>query len=494
MRMRVLLIYPECPSTFWSFSTVLKYVRKKSLYPPLGLLTVASLLPKDWEKKVIDENVSKISNDDILWADMVFISAMIVQKKAAQRIINKCKSLGRKVVCGGPAFTTGYKNFKNVDYFILNEAEITLPLFINDLKQNKARKVYTSTERPDIRSTPIPSWDLINFSDYSTMLVQYSRGCPFNCDFCDIIIMNGRVPRTKTPEQVIREFQILYDKGWRDGVFIVDDNFIGNKSNVKEMLPSIIEWQKNRNYPFKLLTEASTNLADDDELMQLMVNANFEKIFLGIETPDTESLKECGKFQNVKRNLVDTIKKIHRKGMQVMGGFIVGFDNDKENIFDRQIKLIQESGVVTAMVGVLTALPETKLWKRLKGEGRILKETSGGNTDGNINFIPIMGKEKLIKGYKKILSTIYSPKEYYKRIAKFIQDYNPVAKGRITWNNILALARSNWEIGVKSSSRFLYWKLLIKTFFTKIKAFPVAVELAIQGLHYQKITSKLVRD
>ena len=400
--MRVLLIYPECPSTFWSFSTVLKYVRKKSLYPPLGLLTVASLLPKDWEKKVIDENVSKISNDDILWADMVFISAMIVQKKAAQRIINKCKSLGRKVVCGGPAFTTGYKNFKNVDYFILNEAEITLPLFINDLKQNKARKVYTSTERPDIRSTPIPSWDLINFSDYSTMLVQYSRGCPFNCDFCDIIIMNGRVPRTKTPEQVIREFQILYDKGWRDGVFIVDDNFIGNKSNVKEMLPSIIEWQKNRNYPFKLLTEASTNLADDDELMQLMVNANFEKIFLGIETPDTESLKECGKFQNVKRNLVDTIKKIHRKGMQVMGGFIVGFDNDKENIFDRQIKLIQESGVVTAMVGVLTALPETKLWKRLKGEGRILKETSGGNTDGDINFIPIMGKEKLIKGYKKI--------------------------------------------------------------------------------------------
>jgi len=274
----------------------------------------------------------------------------------------------------------------------------------------------------------------------------------------------------------------------------VDDNFIGNKSNVKEMLPSIIEWQKNRNYPFKLLTEASTNLADDDELMQLMVNANFEKIFLGIETPDTESLKECGKFQNVKRNLVDTIKKIHRKGMQVMGGFIVGFDNDKENIFDRQIKLIQESGVVTAMVGVLTALPETKLWKRLKGEGRILKETSGGNTDGDINFIPIMGKEKLIKGYKKILSTIYSPKEYYKRIAKFIQDYNPVAKGRITWNNILALARSNWEIGVKSSSRFLYWKLLIKTFFTKIKAFPVAVELAIQGLHYQKITSKLVRD
>ncbi len=488
--MNILLVYPECPDTFWSFKTVLKFVKKKSTYPPLGLLTVASLLPEEWDKRLVDCNVKELNDEHLFWADMVFISAMLVQKESAQRIISKCNKMNKKVVAGGPAFTTSHEKFKGVNHFVLNEAEVTLPMFLNDLeKGRKLKNVYSSMERPDIKKTPIPSWNLINLDDYSTMPVQYSRGCPFNCEFCDIIIMNGRIPRTKTPKQIIKEFQALYDAGWRGGVFIVDDNFIGNKVSVKEMLPKIIKWQKKHNYPFSLLTEASTNLADDEELMDLMIDANFNKVFLGIETPDKECLKECGKIQNTKRNLLYTVRKIHRKGMQVMGGFIVGFDNDKENIFERQIKFIQKSGVVTAMVGILTALPETRLWKRLKKEDRIIKETSGENTD--LNFIPKMGKEELLEGYKKIVSTIYSPKNYYKRITKFIQDYEPKVRSKLSMQNIKAFLKSIWEIGIKSKSRLLYWKLILRTLFTKIKAFPTAVELAIQGLHFEKNADRI---
>jgi len=489
--MKVLLVYPKCPSTFWSFDNILKFINKKSTYPPLGLLTVASLLPKKWDKKLVDCNVRSLRDEDILWADIVFISAMLVQRIDTQNIIDRCKKLNVKVVAGGPAFTTSYETFKGVDYLVLNEAEVTLPLFLKDLKKGAPKKIYSSLIRPDITKTPVPMWNLINPKDYSTMPIQYSRGCPFNCEFCDIIIMNGRVSRTKTPKQVIKELQAVYNLGWRGGVFIVDDNFIGNKVNVKKMLPLLIDWQRNHDYPVTLLTEASINLADDEELMDLMIEANFDKVFLGIETPDNESLKECGKIQNTNKNLIDVVKIIHKKGMQVMGGFIVGFDNDKEGIFERQIKFIQKSGVVTAMVGLLTALPQTRLWKRLKGEGRIIKETTGENTDGHLNFVPKMGEKALIKGYKKILSTIYSPKKYYERIKEFIADYEPKFKSKFSSQGLKAFFKSVWEIGILSKSRVLYWQLLLRTILTKIKAFPVAVELAIQGLHYEKIAEKI---
>lgn len=490
--MKVLLVYPKYPSTFWSFDTILNFVKKKSAYPPLGLLTVASLLPKKWEKKLVDCNVSELKDSDIEWADYVFLSAMLVQKEESQKVINKCNKLGVKVVAGGPAFTTSHKEFKRVNHFVLNEAEETLPMFLKDLKKGKLKKIYISMKRPDITKTPTPMWSLINVNDYSTMPIQYSRGCPFNCEFCDIIIMNGRVPRTKTGKQIVKELKAVYDTGWRGGVFIVDDNFIGNKVNVKKMLPLVIKWQEEHDYPFQLTTEASTNLADDEELMDLMIKANFNSVFLGIETPDADSLTECGKVQNKNRDLVETVKKIHKKGIKVMGGFIVGFDSDKENIFDRQIKFIQQSGVVTAMVGILNALPETRLWKRLKKEGRIIKQTTGENTDGHINFIPKMGKEKLIKGYKKIISTIYSPKEYYTRIRQFVKDYEPKVKSKLSLEGLNAFLKSVWEIGIKSKSRLYYWRLILETYFTKIKAFPAAVELAIQGLHYERITKRIV--
>ena len=368
-----------------------------------------------------------------------------------------------------------------------------MPLSLEDLKNGIPKPIYTSTERPDVTKTPVPLWNLVDLKNYAAMAVQYSRGCPFNCDFCDIIVMNGRIPRTKKPEQLTNELQSLYDVGWRGSVFIVDDNFIGNKTNVKQMLPYLIKWQKERNYPFKFFTEASTNLADDNELMQMMSLANFHKVFLGIETPNVESLKECGKLQNVKRNITDTVRIIHQNGMQVMGGFIVGFDSDTESIFETQIKFIQEIGVVTAMVGLLNALPQTRLWYRLKAEGRLVSDTSGENTDGTINFIPKIGKEKLVDGYKKILSTIYSPKQYYKRIEEFVKYYKPTVRSRISAEDLRAFMRSIWIIGILSKSRLLYWKLIMKTIFTKTKAFPIAVELAIFGIHFDRICSRVVR-
>ena len=489
--MNILMVYPKYPNTFWSFKHILRFISRKAAFPPLGLLTIASMLPKEWNKKLVDINVRELTNDDILWADMIFISAMIIQMDSTKEIIKRCKTLNKKIVVGGPLFTTRNEQFKGVDHFVLDEAEITLPEFLKDLKNGTTKNVYRSKIRPDITKTPIPSWDLINFKDYASMTIQYSRGCPFNCEFCDIIIMNGRIPRTKTPEQIIAEIQSLYNAGWRKSLFIVDDNFIGNKKKVKEMLKKLIVWQKKYNYPFMLLTEASSNLADDNELMQLMREANFSKVFIGLETPNIDSLNECKKTQNSVRNLASSVKIIQQNGMQVMGGFIVGFDNDTEKIFEAQIKFIQQIGVVTAMVGILNALPQTNLWKRLKIEGRLLKDTSGENTDGNLNFIPKMGKEKLLSGYRKIISNIYSPKKYYKRIDTFISNYKPTAKGRIYYEDLKAFLKSIWHIGIISKSSLRYWKLLIKTIITKRKAFPVAVELAIYGLHFNRVAQKI---
>ncbi len=490
--MNALLVYPRYPDTFWSFRHALSFISKKAVLPPLGLLTVAAMMPKEWEKRLVDTNVCGLKDGDIDWADMVFISAMLIQKESAQEIINRCKARGRKVVAGGPAFTTSHESFIGVDHFVLSEAESTLPLFLNDLEKGDLKQIYESPERPDVTKTPVPLWSLIDLRNYVSMAVQYSRGCPFECEFCDIIIMNGRVPRTKTNEQIIGELQSLYEAGWRNSVFIVDDNFIGNKANVKCMLPSLIEWQKERKYPFKLLTEASTNLADDEELMNLMSRANFSKVFLGIESPNVESLKECGKLQNVNRDLSETVKKIQQHGMQVMGGFIVGFDSDDEQIFENQLAFIQKAGVVTAVVGILGAFPKTKLWYRLKAEGRLIKDSVGESMDGNIDFVPKMGKEKLVNGYKKLLSKIYSKKYYYQRIDTFIRDYKPTVRSRLSKNEFFAFLRSVWRIGVLSGERLHYWRLLAKTLFTKKKALPVAIELAIYGQHLKMLPKKLL--
>jgi radical SAM superfamily enzyme YgiQ (UPF0313 family) len=491
--MNILLVYPQYPDTFWSFKHSLKFISKKAAFPPLGLLTVAAMLPAGWRKKLVDLNVEPLSEEQLAWADLIFLSAMIVQKESARQIIQRCKAHGKKVIAGGPVFTTQHEQFEGVDHFVLNEAEITLPLFLNDLAAGRPKPLYTSGQRPDIKQTPVPLWSLIDPKNYATMAIQYSRGCPFNCEFCDIIIMNGRVPRVKSTDQMKREFQALFDAGWRKSVFIVDDNFIGNTREVKQLLPSLIEWQRQHQFPFTLLTEVSANLAQDEELMQLMSAANFFKVFVGLETPNQESLLECGKKQNTAGSMAEVVNTIHRHGMQVMGGFIVGFDHDPENIFDLQMRFIQQIGVVTAMVGILTALPQTRLWHRLQAEGRLLGDATGENTDGRLNFIPKMEKEKLIEGYQQLLTTLYAPKNYYRRINTFLKNYSPTARTRINLDDLLAFLRAAWRLGIISNARFRYWKLIIKTFLVKRRALPIAVELAIHGFHFEKILERVCR-
>ena len=491
--MNILLIYPQYPDTFWSFKYSLKFISKKAAFPPLGLLTVAAMLPGGWRKKLVDLNVEPLSDELLAWADMVFVSAMIVQKESAHQIIQRCGAHGKKVVAGGPVFTTQHEQFEGVDHFVLNEAEITLPLFLDDLAAGRPKPLYISEERPDITRTPVPLWSLIDIHNYATMAIQYSRGCPFNCEFCDIIIMNGRIPRVKSPEQIQREFQALFDAGWRKSVFIVDDNFIGNTNKVKQLLPPLIKWQREHKFPFTLLTEVSANLARDEELMQLMSAANFFKVFLGLETPNHDSLLECGKKQNTVGSMAEVVDTIHRHGMQVMGGFIVGFDHDPENIFDMQVRFIQQIGVVTAMVGILTALPQTRLWHRLRSEGRLVNDATGENTDGRLNFKPIMEKEKLIAGYQQLLTTLYSPKNYYQRINTFLKTYTPTARTRVTREDLLAFMRAAWRLGIVSKARVRYWKLIVKTFFVKRRALPMAVELAIHGFHFEKVMKRVCR-
>ncbi|MBN2281847.1 MAG: DUF4070 domain-containing protein [Candidatus Marinimicrobia bacterium] len=492
--MKILLINPKTPETFWSFSASLKFVSKKSSEIPLGLLTVAAMLPQNWSLRLIDENVSPLNDEDILWSDFVFSTAMSVHRHSLNKLIDRCKRLKRKIVAGGPLVTLEPENFAAIDHLILNEAEITLPLFLEDLLKGKAKKQYKTDTFPGIHETPVPRWDLLKMKDYATMNIQYSRGCPNDCEFCSVTMLNGRHCRTKTADQFLKELNFLYNLNWRGHVFIVDDNFIGNKHKLKqELLPALIQWSKARKYPFRFTTEASLDLADDELLMDMMIDAGFYSVFVGIETPNKLSLNECNKKQNLNRDISDSVKILQSKGFVVSAGFIVGFDNDNEEIFDDQIKLIQKSGIVTAMVGLLNAPVGTRLYQRLSQENRIVRQFTGDNVDGTTNLKPIMGLTLLKAGYEHILSSIYSPKEYYQRIRVFLNNYTVPNKvfQRVSFTELKALFKSFWFLGFKFKGRLYYWRLFFISLFKYPRKFPVAITLAIYGVHFQKITQNL---
>lgn len=493
--MKALLVYPEFPETFWSFKHSLKLISRKSSLPPLGLVTVAAMLPGEWDKKLVDLNVTILRDEDIAWADCVFISAMAIQQRSVRKIIERCRHVGVKTVAGGPLFTASFEEFEDVDHLVLGEAEVSLPLFLADLAGGKPEHLYFSNENPDLSSTPIPLWELVDMKKYSSMSVQSSRGCPFDCEFCDIVVLNGRRPRTKDAAHLIRELRALYDHGWREGVFIVDDNFIANKAKLKkEVLPALINWMQAHDYPFSFSTQASLNLADDEELIDLMVKAGFEQVFIGIETSNPESLAECGKLQNANRDLVLSVKKILNKGLQVQGGFIIGFDHDTPSIFQGQIDFIQRSGIVTSMVSMLCAPRGTRLYKRLSQENRLLGETSGDNDA--INFVPKMGRESLVSGYHEILSSIYSARPFYERVRVFLDEYRPRYPGarlsRLRLYHVKALFRSLWVLGLREKGRRYYWRLLLWTLWRRPGSVPTALSLAIYGLHLQRYARSYV--
>jgi len=490
--MNVLLVSPLTPATFWSFKHVLRFVSKRSTFPPLGLLTIAALLPREWSLKVVDLNVSRLREADLHRADVVMISAMLVHEASVREVVARCAALGKCVVAGGPLFTTGHEAFPEIQHFVLGEAEEVMPQLVADLKAGRLQRFYQAKERPSLALTPVPRWDLIRFRDYVTMAVQFSRGCPYDCEFCDIIVMNGRVPRTKGPEQLIAELEALRQRGWRDMVFIVDDNFIGDKRRTKALLHEMIAWRQRTRPAMGFLTEASVNLADDPELCALMSQAGFTKVFVGIETPAEESLEECHKFQNQRRDLVAAVQTLQRSGFQVMGGFIVGFDNDRPDIFKRQFEFIQRSGVVTAMVGLLTALPQTRLYQRLQREGRLEAKSSGNNTDATLNFKPRLDREFLQSGYRELMKKLYEPRAYYQRIRTFLSQHRPMGpRLRLSWADFKAFVTSFWLLGVWHQGRVAYWWFFWSTLIHRPRQFRDAIELAIMGYHFRRVAMRL---
>jgi radical SAM superfamily enzyme YgiQ (UPF0313 family) len=491
---KILMVYPKIPTTYWSFEHALPFIGKKSSLPPLGLMTVAAMLPPKYEVRLIDLNVTTLEREDIEEADIVFVSAMIVQKQSFEEIIALCGQCNRPVVAGGPYPISSYLEIEGVDSFVLDEAELTLPDFLSDLEAGHPQKLYRDPGKPDISITPVPRFDLIDVGAYDSMPLQYSRGCPYNCEFCDIIEMFGHVQRTKTPEQFLRELEAVEQSGFRGSLFIVDDNFVGNHRKVKELLRSVVSWQKQHGFPFALFTEASIDLAQDDELLDLMVEAGFSMVFVGIETPDEHTLAFTQKRQNLKSPILESVAKIQSRGIEVTGGFILGFDTDTPDIFDRQINFIQQAGIPIAMVGLLNALPNTQLGRRLEQEGRLKRSTSTGNNTHTlgINFVPRMQESTLIDGYKRVLSELYSPKRYFERCITLLRRLPPRTRAvrSTSWVEIRALLLSLLKQGF-SSYGMQYWRYLFSALLTRPRLFPDAVALAIKGYHFFAITGEI---
>ena len=493
--MKVLLVYPRYPITYMGFQYSVPLAGAKASLPPLGLLTVAGMLPRAWARRLVDLNVTSLEDAALDWADVVFISAMTVQQESVNDVIARCRAKGKRIVAGGPHFYHYHADIAGVDHFVLGEAEDVMDELCADLEAGRAKPIYRPNGFPDVSKSPVPEWSLIRLDDYDSMSLQFSRGCPFDCEFCDIIILNGRKPRVKPRAQVHAELQSLYDAGWRRNIFVADDNFYGNKKRCRELLQAIVEWRDAHKRPFVLATQASLNMADDPGLLDLMVRAGFAAVFIGLESVSPASLAECHKVQNLKRSMTRSLETIHAHGITVWGGFVIGFDSDTETIFDAQMDFIKESEIALATVSLLAAIPHTQLYDRLKAEGRLLGRFAGGIVDASgLNFVPRMDRRKLVAGYKRVVGHIYAPEGFYRRARATIARRIPPALSAFPCGKreLATFSRTLWHLGVRDEARRYFWKLIG---FAALKG-PIAVGLAItlslMGYHLRRLSRDIV--
>ncbi|MGA2938519.1 MAG: B12-binding domain-containing radical SAM protein [Syntrophobacteraceae bacterium] len=492
--MNALLIYPSFPVTFWSLKEALPFLPARATIPPLGLLTVAAMLPDTWGKRLLDMNVRPLTDQDLAWADVAFIGAMAIQAQSTEEAIRRCRAAGVRICSGGVIYATPRDDLSPVDHLFLGEVEDTLPQFLVDLQAGKSRAVYQAEGFPDLARTPRPQWDLINFSDYLTMALQVTRGCPHDCDFCHVAIINGRRPRSKDVAQVLAEIDGLYQAGWRGPVMFVDDNFIGQKAVARRVLTALADWQARHSYPFIFLSQASVEVADHADLLALLQRAGFLQLFLGLETPAAASLAECNKKQNLKRDLIEAVRIIQKHSIDVLGGFIVGFDADPPTIFEEMAEFIEQAALPTAMVGVLAAPPGTRLYARLAAENRLTGQSDGdsiANLSG-MNVIPVMGRARLLSGYKRLLTRLYEPRRYYRRVADFLSHFcpNPFLPGRLpTRIEVRTFLRVVWALGIKDPDRRSFWGFLVLALLRFPRLFPLAIATIVGGYHY-KIVSR----
>jgi radical SAM superfamily enzyme YgiQ (UPF0313 family) len=495
-RPRALLVYPEFPPSYWDFRYALELLGKRAPMPPLGLLTLAAMFPEAWELRLVDMNVSSLTDEDLGWADLVLTSTMVVQQRSLREVLARCKAVGKPVAVGGPHPTSFSDEIIGADHILFGEVEEIFPHFLSDWLAGVAKPAYRPAAKPAITLTPVPRFDLIDLSAYGSMALQFSRGCPFDCEFCDITQLFGRVPRTKTNAQMLAELEHLYELGWRGPVFLVDDNFIGNRRDAMRLLPVVASWQRDRDYPFDLYTEASVNLAKHEALMNEMVDAGFSMVFLGIESPNPEALRRTHKLQNTARReddyLLRAVHRIQETGLEVTGGFILGLDGDGPEVFDAQIDFVQRAGIPIAMVGLLTALRGTHLYRRLEQEGRLLSESTGNNVEIALNFEPELDREVLIHGYRRVLSTLYDPRleSYFARCRKLLSRLGPrPRRKRPTRAEITGFLRSVW-LQLFSRQGPTYLRFLGRVALTHPSQFALAARMSIKGWHFQRFTQQ----
>jgi len=506
-KIKALLVWPKIPSSFWTFSGMLELLPEKAVMPPLGLITLAALCPDPWIIRLIDEGVEELTDADILWADLVMVGGMSVQQAGQHEVLARARRLGRRTIVGGP-YASGEpaRMLAIADHVVIGEPDEVFHEIARDLEEGTAWRLYEVTDKPDVTKTPVPRFDLLELPAYASMAVQFSRGCPFQCEFCDIITLYGRKPRTKHPQQVLAELDRLLSLGWKKQVFIVDDNFIGNHKHALTLCEEIENWQQARGFPMMFYTEASMDLGRQSALIEAMVKANFLYVFLGIETPSKESLKETKKLQNLAMDPASCIELLRKKGLWVTGGFIVGFDSDTEEIFEQQIEFIERTAIPWALLNPLHAMPRTALYERMQREGRLLASNHSSGDGTPPNFRTVLDSAVLMRGISKTVAAIYEPRRFFDRAWRSMESWetresqHPAQQP--TMGGILRIiARSIWHQGFRSSYRRAYWgyfaKILARYAMDRPKLW-LAATIMISGHHFipyaTEVAQKIERE